>query len=201
MIDKSHVHDHVRSAPVRSQLRHHHPCGRLGLSHRRRSEHRRHVPDLHRRPGRRRDIPRSPPCAGDANHLPSDGAAVPIEINKANATVVVIPYSVTYGNSRTATACKITGVGTDHGRRRKPASRSPDTDPHRRRDILGRRLVAPAAPATTASRATTSPIPSARPHPRPPRSVPRPSPTTPRLIWAVPGTVTALGLSNCAARP
>lgn len=42
--------------------------------------------------------------AGDANHLASDGAAVAITINKANATVIVTPYSVTYdANPHTAT--------------------------------------------------------------------------------------------------
>jgi Galactose oxidase, central domain len=42
--------------------------------------------------------------AGDANHDPSDGAAVAIVITKADATIVVTPYSVIYdGKPHTAT--------------------------------------------------------------------------------------------------
>jgi hypothetical protein len=42
--------------------------------------------------------------AGDTNHNPSDGAAVAIVINKANATIIVTPYNVTYdANAHTAT--------------------------------------------------------------------------------------------------
>ena len=42
--------------------------------------------------------------AGDTNHDPSNGAAVGIEIKKANATITVTPYNVTYdGAAHTAT--------------------------------------------------------------------------------------------------
>ena len=51
--------------------------------------------------------------AGDANHLASDGAAVSIVINKANATVVVAPYNVTYDAAAHTATATITGVGTD----------------------------------------------------------------------------------------
>jgi hypothetical protein len=48
--------------------------------------------------------------AGDANHFGSDGAAVAITIEKANVTISVTPYSVTYdGNAHGATGTA-TGV-------------------------------------------------------------------------------------------
>jgi hypothetical protein len=54
--------------------------------------------------------------AGDANHSASDGAAVAITINKADATVVVTPYTVTYdGSSHTADVTSITGVNGQTG--------------------------------------------------------------------------------------
>jgi hypothetical protein len=53
--------------------------------------------------------------AGDANHNPSDGAAVGIEITKANAVVVVSPYNVQWdGNEHTATHT-IAGVNGETG--------------------------------------------------------------------------------------
>ena len=54
--------------------------------------------------------------AGDANHTPSDGAAVAIVINKANPTVVLAPYTVFYdGSPHTASITSITGVNGETG--------------------------------------------------------------------------------------
>jgi hypothetical protein len=54
--------------------------------------------------------------AGDANHLASDGAAVAITIGKANAIVVITPYTATYDHSaHSAAVTSITGVNSETG--------------------------------------------------------------------------------------
>src|SRR5207248_996482 len=53
---------------------------------------------------------------GSLNYNPGQSAAVPLIINKANATVVVTAYDLTYnGLSHTATVTSITGVNGETG--------------------------------------------------------------------------------------
>jgi len=53
---------------------------------------------------------------GSLNYNPGQSAAVPLVINKANATVVITPYEVTYdGHAHTASIASITGVNGESG--------------------------------------------------------------------------------------
>jgi hypothetical protein len=50
---------------------------------------------------------------GDSNHASSSSAAVPFTINKANATIVVTPYNVTYNAQPHSATDTVTGVPGD----------------------------------------------------------------------------------------
>ena len=104
---------------------------------------------------------------GDATYAPSSDSENFI-INRANAVVVVTPYSVTYdGLPHTATVTSITGVAEQTGATVGTVNLD-QHDAHQRRHLQQRQLeLSPGRLTTTTSRRRRSPIRSTRRRRRP----------------------------------